>query len=425
MNRKNRRQQLKKAPSVSGRAPAITASAQTGIIPLLVQANAAFKSGNQQVAESLLQDALKMAPTHPDALNLKAVFLMNQGNVAGAVRLLRKITTLAPNFAQAHFNLGTALNALGKQKPAIRALSRAIDIEPDHADAHFNLGNALRQSGHIDTAITHYNKTLEISPDHSAAATNLASAHLETNNPSAALSAGQLALQADPGNRDAISFCAIAAVEAGDPGRAAELLNPQLLVRPRQFSSGDGIGDLDAFNAALAAHVLAHPTLAREPHNKATRNGQQTDNLALGERGPVAQLQAMIGTALDDYLQVIGGGNTHPYPPLIPPLSQIDIWGTVLGAQGHQTAHMHRAAWVSGVYYVKLPDVMSAGGDDHAGWIEFCRPPDQFNCQTAHPVHLIEPKEGLLVLFPSFMYHRTIPFDSEQTRISIAFDLLA
>jgi uncharacterized protein (TIGR02466 family) len=98
---------------------------------------------------------------------------------------------------------------------------------------------------------------------------------------------------------------------------------------------------------------------------------------------------------------------------------------TVLGAQGHQASHMHRAAWISGVYYAKLPDVMHSGVTGNAGWIEFCRPPDEFNCKATHDVHLIEPKEGLMVLFPSYLYHRTIPFESEDLRISIAFDLLA
>ena len=37
----------------------------------------------------------------------------------------------------------------------------------------------------------------------------------------------------------------------------------------------------------------------------------------------------------------------------------------------------------------------------------------------------IQPEPGLMILFPSYFYHHTIPFHTDETRISIAFDLIA
>lgn len=350
---------------------------------------------------------------------------MAKGATLEAVRVLTKIANLIPDFSQAHFNLGTALNELGKPGRAVKSFHRCLEIDPGYADAHYNLANALRQIDQKEDAVIHYDEALKIEPEHSAAATNLASVNLQLGNPQKALAAAELALSSDPGNRDAFSFIAIAATEIGDRQKATSLLNPELLVRPVQFSAPSRFDSMDSFNSALVEHVLAHPTLTEEPHNKATRNGRQTESLALGERGPVIDLQNMIGEALDEYLEVVRRDSQHPYPPLIPNLTRIDIWGTVLGAQGHQTSHMHRAAWISGVYYAKLPDVMHSDDNGNSGWIEFGRPPDEFNCKLEHDVRLIEPREGLMVLFPSFLYHRTIPFESDDLRISIAFDLLA
>jgi hypothetical protein len=36
----------------------------------------------------------------------------------------------------------------------------------------------------------------------------------------------------------------------------------------------------------------------------------------------------------------------------------------------------------------------------------------------------VRPVEGLLVLFPSYLYHRTIPFEGDAPRISVAFDFV-
>ena len=39
------------------------------------------------------------------------------------------------------------------------------------------------------------------------------------------------------------------------------------------------------------------------------------------------------------------------------------------------------------------------------------------------PKKVIKPKEGDVIFFPSSVFHRTIPFESDEERICIAFDL--
>ncbi len=424
MNRKERRRQQKVNEKAGASRPALNTVDAVDQTQILHQANLALSSGQLAQAKPLIDQILHATPDHPDGLNLKAALQMKTGDISGAVRILTKVSRLIPDFAQSHFNLGTALSADKKLRQSIRSFRRALEIDPAYSEAHYNLANAFRQLGSLTDAIRHYEEALQQSPNHTAAATNLASACLELGNPKQALDASQHALKLDPGNRDAFSFAAIAATETGDTGKAAHLLSPAQLIRPHQFDTCEGFNDLASFNTALVEHVVNHPTLTKNAHNKATRNGAQTENMALGETGPVSALQELIGIALDEYLAAISELD-HPYPPLIPNLTTLDIWGTVLNAQGHQAAHMHRAAWVSGVYYAKLPDVMKQQDGSQDGWIEFCRPPDIFKCRTEHQLRVIEPREGLMVLFPSYIYHRTIPFVGDQQRVSIAFDLLA
>ena len=423
MNRKERRRQQKLDARHGPFSAEQKAPDPREFAAALQRASETLSVGRLTEAVTLIDDILLKAPNHPDGLNLKAGVLMQSGDTQRAIKVLTKVASLVPDFAQAHFNLGTALNADNKQKRALRSLRRALELDPAYTDAHYNLANAYRQLGNLADAIEHYEKALEQHPNHSGAATNLASAHLELGNALPAREASEQALISDPGNRDAISFCAIASTELGDAANARYLLNPEQLIRPYPIGACEGFDTIAAFNAALVEHVLTHPTLTKNAHNKATRNGAQTENLALGEQGPIAALQGLIGDALDQYLASVAKLD-HPYPRLIPKLGKLDIWGTVLDAQGHQASHMHRAAWVSGVYYAKLPDIMKSTTHNKDGWIEFCRPPDTFACQKSHEVHVIEPKEGLMVLFPSYVYHRTIPFVSDQQRISIAFDLL-
>jgi uncharacterized protein (TIGR02466 family) len=90
---------------------------------------------------------------------------------------------------------------------------------------------------------------------------------------------------------------------------------------------------------------------------------------------------------------------------------------------GHQAPHIHPEAWLSGVYYPLVPEAIRSdeGGQ---GWLAFDEPDRHFPRSDEAPTLRVRPTEGLLVLFPSYLFHRTIPFSGEGARISIAFDVI-
>jgi Putative 2OG-Fe(II) oxygenase len=94
----------------------------------------------------------------------------------------------------------------------------------------------------------------------------------------------------------------------------------------------------------------------------------------------------------------------------------------VLHFQGNLTPHIHLDGYLSGVYYPQLPDLLGVPEQGQAGFFELGPPPEQFPIKAATDSLVVRPEEGLMLLFPSYFYHRTIPFESSQRRISIAFD---
>ena len=76
--------------------------------------------------------------------------------------------------------------------------------------------------------------------------------------------------------------------------------------------------------------------------------------------------------------------------------------------------------WISSCYYVGLP---AAVADESAkqGWIKFGEP----DFESGLPIRrAIKPEPGRLVLFPSYMWHGTIPFAGREKRTTIAFDVV-
>jgi len=57
------------------------------------------------------------------------------------------------------------------------------------------------------------------------------------------------------------------------------------------------------------------------------------------------------------------------------------------------------------------------------GWLKFGEPPYELDLKA--PIRrTLQPKPGRLVLFPSYLWHGTIPFRGEQSRTTIAFDVV-
>jgi uncharacterized protein (TIGR02466 family) len=96
----------------------------------------------------------------------------------------------------------------------------------------------------------------------------------------------------------------------------------------------------------------------------------------------------------------------------------------VKGVKMGEPTHIHSTAWISGVYYVTTADAIRATDRHHAGWIEFGRTPSHLHHSTKPRVGVVRPEEGLMVLFPSYIYHRILPFDGSGVRVSVAFDAI-
>jgi hypothetical protein len=66
----------------------------------------------------------------------------------------------------------------------------------------------------------------------------------------------------------------------------------------------------------------------------------------------------------------------------------------------------------------------STAADPAAGALEFGPPPARYRFRRPVPVRQVAPAEGLLVVFPSYLYHGTRPFSGPGERVSVAVDVM-
>ncbi|HMB77852.1 MAG TPA: putative 2OG-Fe(II) oxygenase, partial [Kiloniellaceae bacterium] len=179
-----------------------------------------------------------------------------------------------------------------------------------------------------------------------------------------------------------------------------------------------------AFRAATVEHILQHPSLKADPAGLSTRDGRHTGELLVEPKGPIAAFERLVVEA------VVAYARSHPVDPASsflaaqPSRWSLNIWAVVLGSAGYQAPHLHPAGWLSGVFYLAVPPEITAADNRQRGWIEFGRPPQLPDWAALPTLKTVAPEEGLMLLFPSYLHHRTIPSGQEALRISLAFDVL-
>src|SRR5262249_38595628 len=139
------------------------------------------------------------------------------------------------------------------------------------------------------------------------------------------------------------------------------------------------------------------------------RGGTQTEGNLFGVgHGLVEKLRPRIEAAISSYAAGLPGDDRHPF--LSRRRNQFQYsgsWSSLLRDQGFHVNHLHPKGWISSCYYVTVPQE-TKDEDSRNGWLKFGEP--DLNVPLKNPVRrAVQPVPGRLVLFPSYMWHGTVP----------------
>ena len=185
--------------------------------------------------------------------------------------------------------------------------------------------------------------------------------------------------------------------------------------------------DAAAYAGQIAAALEPLHVTRRAPGNQSLRAGTQTSGALFARPDPVLR-----GFAQDAMRAVEAAVAALPHDPAHPFLGRAreglrfaGSWSVRLsGDGGHHVPHFHGAGWLSSAYYAALPPAMTeAPPDSTAGHIQFGSPPATLGLELP-PRRIVRPEPGRLVLFPSYLWHGTLPFPGDGTRLTAAFDVV-
>ena len=204
------------------------------------------------------------------------------------------------------------------------------------------------------------------------------------------------------------------------------LVNDYDYVKPYVLETPNGYTSVAEYLEELSSVLLEMHNMQNEPLRQTLKLGSQTPGRLLYKRNPVIQ------TLKDSFTAIVGDYiNSLPMDAAHPLLKRntgdfkfSGSWSVKLNSGGYHVNHVHPEGWLSSSFYVSIPAYVPQDNNAQQGAIKFGESPLQLG-ERESIAKIITPRPGMLVLFPSYTWHGTIPFESEggEFRLTAPFDV--
>jgi tetratricopeptide (TPR) repeat protein len=374
-------------------------------------------------AEGAYREALKRRPGYYDAhSDLAQLIWMRTEDAAAATAPLDAAIAANPNDLTLLVAKAKALGFAGLHEAAYDSALSALQRAPGELRLLLAVAHHAAAAGDTTAAAALGQRAYQLAPDSRGALEAWWAACLAAGRADLAFQATGRALQARPLDQLVLAFHAIAARVLGRP-EYGQLYDYGAFVRPYRIEPPEGWSDLPSYLADLKAALERLHAFRGHPFDQSLRHGSQTmQNLLLSDEPAVRAFFSAVDKPIRAYMEAVGQGsdplrarNTFDY-------AVRGAWSVRLRPNGFHVDHVHPQGWLSSAFYVETP-AEALGSETRQGWIKFGQPQNPVKPPLA-PAKYVRPEPGLLVLFPSYMFHGTVPFTTAESRMTIAFDVV-
>ena len=405
----------------------------------------AAQTGQLDEAILAFKSAIIIKPDYAEAHYNMAKVLREQGSLEEAIKAYNKALSIKPDYAKAHNNIGNILKDQGKLEEAIEAYNKALSIEPDYVDALNNMGVALQDQGKLEEAMMAYNKALSTKPKKSFARTNLAmllfqsrrfeeaakvfgmdksinseryllKCFYELNKRSEFYKQLDYLIKSGENNCVIGSYVSRSNARYGNSRKNPFCNDPLRYVKKTDLTKNYDFKKIFVENAY---NVLTHQQVCHKAQGRLT-NGIQTSGNIFTQIGPLSSLwQDIIKSELTSYKDKFCAsdeGFIRDWP------SDYSLYGWLVSMKsgGELSAHIHDPGWVTGSIYINVPPKFR----EDSGNLVVTTSDEEHEKENKKETKSIDVVTGSLCLFPSSLLHYTVPFESDDNRVVLAFDMI-
>ena len=370
-------------------------------------------------AERALRECVRLEPHRAEAHDrLAQLIWMRTGNIEEATRALDQALASYGQDDALWATKAALLQEAGDARAALTCLAERAARPQSHPNLLIRAGLAALEVEPA-AALRFAERALEALPGNPTARKLLCAAYLGVGEGAEALTEADSLLQASPDDQYLIAMQTTALRLLKDP-RYEPLCDYNRMVVPMFLEAPSGWSDLGSFLTELTSSLNAlHSPHGHRPLYQSLRRGTETTQdlsrnpdpviqaLFQSFAAPIARYREHIGQGADPLRRRNRGGRARFNGG----------WSVRLHSGGYHTTHVHPRGWISSACYIQLPDSMPGT----EGILSFGAP-GVLTSPALDAEFSVRPEVGLLVLFPSYFWHGTLPFHSQQPRLTVAFD---
>jgi len=374
-------------------------------------------------AEVALRECVRLAPRLAEAHNsLAQLIWMRTGNIIETTCVLDEALERYEHDDALWATKAVLLQGAGEARDAYACLAQRAARPQAPPMLLIRAGLAALEFDPA-TALGLAQRAMRAQPNNPTVRKLLCAAYLGVGEGAAALAECAVLLRATPDDQYLIAMHATALRLLHDP-RYETLCDYNNMVLSQTLETPAGWSDLGSFLTDLTARLNA----LHNPHGhrllyQSLREGTETTQDLSRSQDPVIQaLFHSFAAPIARYRDTIGQGE-DPLRRRNRGASRFNgSWSVRLHRAGYHTSHVHPRGWISSACYIQLPDSMRA---KHTGeGILSFGAPGMITSPSLEAEWSLQPEVGQLVLFPSYFWHGTLPFHSEQPRLTVAFDVV-
>jgi uncharacterized protein (TIGR02466 family) len=389
----------------------------------LVKARIAVNRMANDEAVAAYEGALIRDPAHAEAAQeLARLRWMMGADWRAAAAPLRAVRTAGSDDLAVVLTEGKILEAAGQREELHRLFSTALRKRPNDAGLVRAAAHACLEDGDLPQASALAERTVSLDPTYVPGLIEFAAVRLAQGRADEAFEAARRATQVDPLDQSTWGWLATAGRGAGHPIFEA-LHDYDNLVRSYVIATPPGWATLTDYLADLETTLDDLHRSSVHPADQSLRHGTQTTvDLLRSDKPALRAFFTALEAPIRAYMHEVGAGADPLRSRVTGEYMIQSAWSVLLRPNGFHVSHYHPMGWISSAFYVRTP-AEALETDAHDGWIKFGEPP--FKTVPAQPAkHFVKPEPGKLVLFPSYMWHSTVPFTTDERRMTIAFDVL-
>ncbi len=414
----------------SGQAEASTTAARHAIAKgadspgtRYVLGRALLAANRPDQAEDQLRQALTLQPHHVAAhSSLAELIWMRSGDIEAATERLDSALHAEPNLFELRIMKAKLLESAGDRPGALAMLEAGLARS---AGALALRIAAAQTATHIDPAraLNHAQHALQLGPGNASTVGAYADTLLAMGRTQELVAIANRLYEFNPNDNHAIALLLCAWRMLDDP-RHHNLSDYSRVVQTSLIDAPVSWPDLPSYLGDLARGLRELHSLREHPIDQTLRFGTQVELHPEHSTDPAIRAfpQAIDGP-IRRYLMKLGKGMDLLRRRQTGAYRLNGIWSVRLRPHGHHLNHFHGKGWISSACYIEMPATM--GEASGQGWLKFGEPAIPTSPALAAE-YFVRPEPGLLALFPSWMWHGTVPFHGspEDRRLTMAFDLL-